>query len=133
VQPFDRLRLAQRPIVDGHDPVRHRHHHLLCLDLLAPGGKLVLESHVTLDDDMKAYFVEGKFGGDVTWYWLPSVPALRAYGFTDIKVRAHYPVPTRIPEDPTHTVEGHPAGGRVFLTAMRPTERVHRPKFGWSK
>ena len=90
-----------------------------------------------MDDDLKAYFVEGQFAGDVTWYWLPSVLALcampRAYGFEDIKVRSQYPVPTDNPEDPTRTVEGYPAGGRVFLTAMRPREPVLRPKFGWSK
>jgi tRNA (mo5U34)-methyltransferase len=121
--------------------IYHEPHPMLLLetlfDLLAPGGKLVLESHVTMDDDMKAYFVEDRFGGDVSWYWVPSVPTLqammRSYGFQDIQVRSHYPVPTGNTADPTRTVEGHPAGGRAFLTATRPKERVHRPKFGWSK
>lgn len=114
--------------------IYHEPHPMLLIEtlfeLLAPGGKLVLESHVTMDDDLKAYFVEDKFAGDKTWYWLPSVPALcamlRVYGFTDITVRSHYPVPTSNPEDPTRTVEGHPAGGRVFLTALKPAEPVLR-------
>ncbi len=119
----------------------HEPHPLLLIealfDLLAPGGKLVLETHVTLDDDIKALFVEHAFWGDKSWFWVPSVEAvcamLRASGFEEVIVRAHYPVPSKNADDAAHTTEGYPAGGRAFFTARRPlAERVYRPKYGWA-
>jgi tRNA (mo5U34)-methyltransferase len=105
-------------------------------DLLAPGGKLVLETHITLDNDVKMHFVEKAFWGDLSWFWIPSVEAacamLRASGFENIQVRSQWSVPSKNPDDPEHTPEGHPAGGRAFLTAHRPEgESVYRPKYGW--
>jgi GT2 family glycosyltransferase/SAM-dependent methyltransferase len=107
-------------------------------DHLAPGGKLVLETHVTMDTDTKAHFVENTFWGDSSWWWVPSVPTvcamLRVYGFENITVRAHYPVESKNPEDKLLTPEGNPAGGRAFLTATRPITPVfNRPKVGWTK
>jgi tRNA (mo5U34)-methyltransferase len=121
--------------------IYHEPHPMLLVealfDLLAPGGKLVLESHVTMDLDMKAYFVAEKFLGDISWYWIPSVPTLdailRSYGFEDIVLRSHFAAPTNNVEDPTHTAEGHPAGGRAFFTATKPLAPVFRPRFGWSR
>lgn len=105
-------------------------------DLLAPGGKLVIETHVTLDDDTKALFVEGAFWGDYNWFWIPSEATvcamLRACGFEDVVVRAKHPVPSQNPNDPLHTKEGLPVGGRAFFTARRPmAEQVFRTKFQW--
>jgi tRNA (mo5U34)-methyltransferase len=104
-------------------------------DLLTPGGMLVIETHVTLDDDMKALFVEGAFWGDYNWFWIPSgatvCAMLRACGFEEVTVRAKHPVPSKNPDDPLTTIEGVPVGGRAFLTARRPLdERVFRPKYG---
>lgn len=104
-------------------------------DLLAPGGKLVLETHITLDDDLKARFVEGAFWGDNTWFWIPSEATmcamLRAVGFEEAVMRAHYPSQSKNSADPLHTVEGVPVGGRGFFTAQRPVdERILRPKYG---
>lgn len=105
-------------------------------DLLAPGGKLVLETHVTLDDDTKALFVEGAFWDDDNWFWIPSEATvcamLRACGFEEVIVRAKHPVPSKNPDDPLRTVEGVPVGGRAFFTARRPlAEHVYRPKYGY--
>lgn len=103
--------------------------------LLAPGGKLVLESTVTLDDDQKALYIEDSFLGDISYYWLPSVRTLtamlRTYGFEDVVVRRCDPLTTANPDDPTRTPEGYPAGGHAFVTARRPEEPVFRPRFGW--
>jgi tRNA (mo5U34)-methyltransferase len=106
-------------------------------NLLTPGGYLVLETHVTLDNDAKALFVEKAFWGDTSWFWVPSVETvcamLRSYGYEDIVVRDQFSVPSQNPDDPFHTVEGNPVGGRAFFTARRPlAESVHRSKFGWS-
>jgi tRNA (mo5U34)-methyltransferase len=105
--------------------------------LLAPGGQLVLETHVTLDNDLKALYIEKAFWGDTSWFWVPSVDTvcamLRSYGFEDIVIRDQFSVPSQNESDPAHTVEGNPVGGRAFFTARRPlAENVYRPKFGWS-
>jgi SAM-dependent methyltransferase len=97
-------------------------------DLLRPGGKLVLETHVTLKDDMNTLFVEDKFRGDSTYWWVPSVPVteamLRSCGFVDVQVRSRSRAGSANPQDPDYTVEGIPAGGRAFLTAVRPLKNA---------
>jgi SAM-dependent methyltransferase len=92
--------------------------------LLAPGGKLVLETHITMEDDMNARFIEGNFWGDPNWWWLPSsdtmMAMLRTCGFEDVQLRAKYPVPSQNPNNEHLTVEGVPVGGRAFFTATQP-------------
>jgi tRNA (mo5U34)-methyltransferase len=103
-------------------------------DLLEPGGTLVLESHVTLDDDLKAQFIEGTFYETIDWWWTPSIPTIKAMlaarGFEDIVVRSWGPAPSNNPDDPEHTVEGLAPGGRAFFTARRPkSQYVSTPKY----
>jgi len=94
-------------------------------ELLHPGGKLVLETHVTLQNDMNALFVEDKFREEPTWWWIPSVNVvlgmLRACGFVDAQFRASVHADSRNPNNPDFTVEALPVGGRAFFTAFRPT------------
>jgi tRNA (mo5U34)-methyltransferase len=103
-------------------------------DLLEPGGTLVLESHVTLDDDLKAQFVEDTFNGGIDWWWIPSIRTVKAMlgarGFEDIAVRTWAPAPSNNPDDPDHTTEGLAPGGRTFFTARRPkSQYVSTPKY----
>jgi len=103
-------------------------------ELLAPGGTLVLETHISIGDDEIANFVEGKLWGDITWFWLPTIPALQAMlqtrGFGDFAVRDSFTVASQNPDDANHTVEGEPVGGRAFITAVKPAGRIYAPKYG---
>lgn len=103
-------------------------------ELLAPGGLLVIETHISMGDDKIARFVEGSFWGDLSWFWLPTIPALkamlRARGFDDFEVRDSYAVASQNPSDPERTTEGEPVGGRAFVTAVKPIGRIHAPKYG---
>lgn len=98
------------------------------MNLLAPNGTLVLETHVTLEDEPKARFVEGDFWGDNNWWWITSVETtlgmLRACGYEQVQLRAQYPVPSRNPAHPDLTVEGIPVGGRAFFTATKPASHT---------
>lgn len=93
-------------------------------DLLEPGGKLILESHVTLEDDLTARFVEGTFYGTIDWWWIPSMPTVKAMlaarGFENIEVRNWAPAPSNNPGDLERTEEGLAPGGRAFFTAQKP-------------
>jgi len=105
----------------------HEKHPLLLLerlyDLLAPGGKLILETHVTMQDDLNAIFVEGTYYGGPDWWWIPSSNAvagmLRTAGFKDVQQRFRGVAPSNNPENPDLTVEGLPAGGRACFVAFR--------------
>lgn len=103
-------------------------------DLLEPGGKLILESHVMLGDELTAQFVEGTFYGTIDWWWLPSMPTVKAMlaarGFEDIELCNWAPAPSNNPDDPDHTIEGLAPGGRAFFTARRPqSKQVNAPKY----
>lgn len=113
----------------------HEPHPQMLLDalfaLLKPGGRLILETHVTIADDMNALFVERSFWGEENWWWIPSgrvmTAMLRASGYVDAEMIVRYPVPSRNPDDPDRTIEGLPVGGRAFFSAHRPVE------IGWRK
>lgn len=129
-QSLDHAALGTFDLINCEGILYHEHSPAQLLialySLLAPGGRLILETHVTLDDDDKARFVEGNFWGDINWWWIPSVPTtcalLRACGYDDVQVRASNPVPSKNPADPLRTLEGVPVGGRAFITARRPTD-----------
>ncbi len=91
--------------------------------MLAPGGRLVLETHVTLQNDLNALFIEGDFWGSDSWWWIPSVNVvcamLRSCGFVDVMVQDQYGVPSKNPSDVSKTPEGIPVGGRAYITASR--------------
>ena len=103
-------------------------------DLLEPGGTLVLETHFSLGDDLVARYIAGSFWGDMSWFWLPTLPTLRAMlhsrGFREIEVRDSFVVESKNPDDPERTVEGEPVGGRAFVTAVKPVGSIYAPKFG---
>lgn len=103
-------------------------------ELLDPGGTLVLETHISMGEDKTARFVEGAFWGDMSWFWVPTIPTLsamlRVRGFEDVDVRSSFSVDSKNPNDPERTVEGEPTGGRAFVTAVRPTGRIYAPKYG---
>lgn len=94
------------------------------IDMLVPGGKVVLETHVTLQDDNYAYFVPDMFWGDENWWWITSVDVtkamLKAAGFVDVQMATSNSVPSQNPGHPHLTQEGHPVGGRASFTAYRP-------------
>ncbi|MBK8020100.1 MAG: DUF1698 domain-containing protein [Chloroflexi bacterium] len=99
-------------------------------DLLDTDGQLILETHVTLEDDMNARFVERAFWGEENWWWIPSAPVvlamLRASGFVDTQLVVRHPVPSQNPHDELHTVENIPVGGRAYIVARRPQIPVWR-------
>jgi SAM-dependent methyltransferase len=127
-QTFTKEAFGTFDVINCQGVLYHERHPLKLLealfDLLTPGGKLVLETHISLADDVTANFIEGAFWGDTSWWWVPTVKAvgamLRSCGFRDVEVRNSYPVPSQNPDDSTHTVEGEPSGGRGFFTATRP-------------
>lgn len=93
-------------------------------DLLEEGGTLILETHVTMRNEMRAKFVEGNFWGSPNWWWLTdtdtTLALLRSVGFVNAVVRLQTPVDSQNPNNPNFTVEGEPAGGRAFFTADKP-------------
>lgn len=103
-------------------------------ELLAPGGTLVLETHISLSNELTARFIPGAFWGDMSWFWLPTLPTLEAMfrtrGFEDFKVQDSFTVDSKNPRDPDRTREGELVGGRAFVTAVKPLGHVYAPKFG---
>jgi SAM-dependent methyltransferase len=106
----------------------------MLFDLLEPGGKLALETHISLGDEMLARFIPGTFNGDTSWFWLPTLRTLREMlsvrGFVDVVVHDWYPFTGPNPDDPDHSAEGEQSGGRAFLTAIKPSGKVYAPKYG---
>lgn len=106
----------------------HEYHPLALLQglhrLIKPGGKLILETHVLMDEGPYALFVEGTFWGDDNWWWIPTIDTvsamLRVCGFSEVQFRFKAAVPSKNPADSLRTIEGLPAGGRAYFTALRP-------------
>lgn len=93
-------------------------------EMLVPSGMLLLETHVTMKNEMSALFVEGDFWGDNNWWWITDADTtcalLRSLGFVDANVHHACAVPSKNPEDELRTVEGVPVGGRATITAVKP-------------
>ena len=80
-------------------------------DLLEPGGTLVLETHFSLGDDLVARYIAGSFWGDMSWFWLPTLPALhfeRCYtraGSARSRFETHLWLKVRIPTIPSERLK----------------------------
>ncbi len=107
---------------------------------LVPGGLLVLESIVTVDEQPRCLFPEGRYAKMRNVWFVPSVKAmcnmLERTKFVDIQVVAvnrHEPAEQRTtrwnpgpsyedfiqPENPNLTIEGHPAPHRAIVFARK--------------
>jgi SAM-dependent methyltransferase len=93
-------------------------------ELLVEGGTLVLETHVTMQNNMTARFIEGNFWKTPNFWWITdndtTEAILRALGFIDVSTRLTVKVPSGNPDNEDYTIEGEPVGGRAFLTAKKP-------------
>ena len=116
--------------------------HLLALrDCLRPGGRLLLETLVVPGDADTCLFPPGRYAKMRNVWFLPSVAMLERWlarcGFTGIECvdRSHTDFAEQRrtewmhfesladfldPEDPTRTIEGHPAPLRAVLVAHAP-------------
>jgi tRNA (mo5U34)-methyltransferase len=112
----------------------------LARSLLAPGGRLVVETIVVAGDDPVAWVPEGRYAGANGFWLLPTNRALRAWlKRSDLRVLTQdTPTPTTPveqrgtawrpgaslaegldPNDPGRTVEGLPAPLRTIIVAAR--------------
>lgn len=91
--------------------------------IMRPGARLIMETHVLSEPSRQAYFVEGAFWGDETYWWIFGDECLsgmlRAAGFRDVTLALKADCDSRNPADPRRTVEGHPAGARAWFTATK--------------
>lgn len=116
--------------------------HLLELrDVLRPGGQLVLETLIVEGDRDTVFVPPGRYARMGNVWFLPSADALCAWleklGFTsprivDVNITStdeqrstdwmqfHSLAQFLDPEDPTRSIEGHPAPMRVVVTANAP-------------
>lgn len=87
------------------------------------GARLLIETHVLSETSRQAYFVEGSFWGDVTYWWIFGdeclMGMLRSSGFTDVRLALKADCDSRNPANPRVTVDGHPAGARAWITAVK--------------
>lgn len=112
----------------------------LCAQTLARGGRMLLETIIIPGDTPHALFVPQRYAGAKGFYWLPTEPCLHAWlrranlrvlAQTDATAttkeeqrstawRAGDSLPEGLdPNDPTRTIEGHPAPLRVALVCAR--------------
>lgn len=116
--------------------------HLSCLfELLRPGGELVLETLILADSTSPSLHPSGRYARMRNVWEIPSVPRLEQQlkhcGFSDIRqvsesitstdeqrTTAWMPFESLaqalLPDDPTRTIEGHPAPRRAVILANRP-------------
>jgi hypothetical protein len=102
------------------------------VSMLAVGGTLVLETHVTLQRSMSARYVAGSFWGDENWFWIPDLDTveamLRSVGLSSVKTVKSNGVPSRNPASDVLTQEGVPVGGRAYFTAVKESAN---PRVKW--
>lgn len=115
--------------------------HLLTLhDALRPGGELVLETLVIEGELGEVLVPEGRYAQMRNVWFIPSPPTLESWlrkaGFREVRLLDVTPTTTEEqratpwmrfhsltnfldPDDPTRTIEGHPAPVRAIFTAQR--------------
>lgn len=116
--------------------------HLIQLkDQLLPGGELILETLVIEGDETSVLVPVDRYAQMRNVYFFPSARALKVWleqvGFNDVRIvdesvtttgeqrstewMKHNSLPEYLnPNDPTKTIEGHPAPRRAVLIAQRP-------------
>lgn len=112
----------------------------LCAQSLTRGGKLLIETIVIAGDDTTALFIPQRYAGAKGFYWLPTRACLHAWlrranlrilQETDVTPTTHEEQRSTAwragdslnegldPNDPSRTIEGHPAPLRIALVCTR--------------
>lgn len=91
--------------------------------VMQPGATLLMETHVLSESSTQAQFIEGKFWGDETYWWIFGdeclMGMLRSAGFTDVRMPLKADCDSRNPSNSRLTTEGHSAGARAWFTAKK--------------
>lgn len=91
--------------------------------IMRPGATLVMETHVLSETSHQNLYIEDKFWGDETYWWVFGDECLkgmlRTAGFSNVQMLLKMDCDSRNPLDPTTTVEGYPAGARAWFAAQK--------------